>query len=80
MFWHRDLAKQPTVPVLDLSAYVHDLPSTPNVQSFLALDIALDLLLPEDRPARYSRLARKVWDVGGATSSCSSPRRTARTC
>ena len=65
VFWRRDLTVQPNVPVLDLSAYVDDLPSTPNVQAFLGLDIALDLLLAEDRPARYSRLARKVWDVGG---------------
>jgi aspartate aminotransferase-like enzyme len=31
----------------------------------VALDVALDLLLAEDRPARYRRLARRVWASGG---------------
>jgi 2-aminoethylphosphonate-pyruvate transaminase len=65
VFWRNDLVGQPTVPVLDVAAYVDGLPSTPNVQAFVALDVALDLLLAEDRPARYERLARAVWEAGG---------------
>jgi 2-aminoethylphosphonate-pyruvate transaminase len=65
VFWRRDLEMQPTVPVLDLAAHAGELPSTPNVQAFIAIDVALDLLLAEDRPARYERLARKVWQAGG---------------
>jgi 2-aminoethylphosphonate-pyruvate transaminase len=64
VFWQRDLDVQPTVPVLDLAAYVDELPSTPNVQAFVAIDVALDLLLAEDRPARYEHLARQVWEAG----------------
>jgi len=65
VFWRRDLQLYPTVPVLDVGAYADAVPSTPNVQAFLALDIALELLAVEDRPARYRRLARKVWEAGG---------------
>jgi 2-aminoethylphosphonate-pyruvate transaminase len=64
VFWRRDLELHPTVPVLNVGAYVEAIPSTPNVQAFLALDIALDLLAGEDRPARYRRLAHKVWEAG----------------
>ena len=64
VFWRADLAPQPTVPVLDLAPYADGLPSTPNVQAFVALDIALDLLLAEDRPERYRRLAADVREVG----------------
>ena len=45
--------------------YAQGTPSTPNVQAFVALDIALELLATEDRPARYRRLAAKVWEAGG---------------
>lgn len=65
VFWARDLPAYPTVPVLDVAAYAEGLPSTPSVQAVVALDVALDLLLAEDRPARYQRLARKVWEAGG---------------
>jgi 2-aminoethylphosphonate-pyruvate transaminase len=65
VFWAADLELHPTVPVLDVGAYANELPSTPNVQAVVALDVALDLLLAEDRPARYARLARKVWEAGG---------------
>jgi 2-aminoethylphosphonate-pyruvate transaminase len=65
VFWNAALRPQRTTPVLDLAAYVDALPSTPNVQAFVALDIALDLLAAEDRPARYARLAHELWDVGG---------------
>jgi len=64
IFWRRHLRLHPTVPVLDVGAYADAIPSTPNVQAFLALDIALDLLAGEDRPARYERLARRVWEAG----------------
>ncbi len=66
VFWARDLAAQATVPVLDVSAYAEGIPSTPNVQAFIALDIALELLAAEDRAARYRRLAERVWQAGGA--------------
>jgi 2-aminoethylphosphonate-pyruvate transaminase len=66
VFWRRDLDAQATVPVLDLSAYVERVPHTPHVQAYVALDIALDLLAAEDRPARYRRLACHVWESGGA--------------
>jgi 2-aminoethylphosphonate-pyruvate transaminase len=65
VFWRRELEPHRTVPVLDVTAYADAIPSTPNVQAFLALDIALDLLAAEDRPARYARLARRVWEAGG---------------
>ncbi len=65
VFWRNDLGVQRTIPVLDLATYVDDLPGTPNVQAFVALDVALDLLAAEDRPARYRRLARAVWETGG---------------
>jgi 2-aminoethylphosphonate-pyruvate transaminase len=65
VFWRADLSPHATVPVLDLSAYADEIPSTPNVQAFVALDVALDLLRAEDRPARYQRLAHKIWDTGG---------------
>lgn len=64
VFWRRGLERHPTVPVLDVGAYSDAVPSTPNVQAFVALDIALDLLAGEDRPARYARLARRVWEAG----------------
>jgi 2-aminoethylphosphonate-pyruvate transaminase len=67
VFWRADLPGQSSVPVLDVTAYADAIPSTPNVQAFIALDIALDLLAAEDRPARYRRLARCVWDVGGSS-------------
>ncbi len=63
--WLADLSSQATVPVLDVGAYADAMPSTPNVQAFVALDIALDLLAAEDRPARYRRLAEHIWAVGG---------------
>jgi 2-aminoethylphosphonate-pyruvate transaminase len=64
VFWRAGLSGQSAVPVLDVTAYADALPSTPNVQAFLALDIALDLLAAEDRAARYRRLACCVWEVG----------------
>ena len=65
--WFRhDLTAYPSVPVLDVRAHAEGMPSTPNVQAFVALDVALDLLGAEDRPARYRRLAERVWSVGGA--------------
>jgi len=64
VFWRSDLTTYPTAPVLDVATYVDDLPGTPSVQAFVALDIALDLLQAEDRPERYRRLARAVWDAG----------------
>jgi 2-aminoethylphosphonate-pyruvate transaminase len=67
VFWRADLATHPTVPVLDVSAYAGAIPSTPNVQAFIALDIALDLLAGEDRPGRYRRLASRIWERGGET-------------
>jgi 2-aminoethylphosphonate-pyruvate transaminase len=66
VFWRQDLSSEPTVPVLDVAAYADAIPSTPSVQAFVALDIALDLLAAEDRAARYRRLARSVWEAGGA--------------
>ena len=65
VLWRSELPVQRTIPVLDVAAYAHGMASTPNVQAFVALDIALDLLAAEDRPARYERLARHVWAVGG---------------
>jgi 2-aminoethylphosphonate-pyruvate transaminase len=65
VLWRSDLDPQPTVPVLDVGAYARGMASTPNVQAYVALDVALDLLAGEDRPARYARLARHVWSVGG---------------
>jgi 2-aminoethylphosphonate-pyruvate transaminase len=65
VFWSSDLSPQTAVPVLDLGAYVEAIPHTPHVQAFVALDVALDLLAAEDRPARYRRLARHVWQAGG---------------
>jgi 2-aminoethylphosphonate-pyruvate transaminase len=66
VFWSADIQPRPLVPVLDVAAYADAIPTTPNVQAFVALDVALDLLAAEDRPARYRRLARKVWEAGGA--------------
>ena len=65
VFWRSDLEGHPTIPVLDLARCVDELPSTPNVQAFLALEVALDLLAREDRAARYARLAHAVWSYGG---------------
>jgi len=67
VFWRGDLELYPTIPVLDVGAYAEAIPSTPNVQAFVALDVALDLLLAEDRPARYAFLASKVWEAGAAS-------------
>jgi 2-aminoethylphosphonate-pyruvate transaminase len=64
VFFRPDLATYETVPVLDVNAYADAMPSTPNVQAFLALDIALDIFEREDRPARYERLAHHVWKAG----------------
>jgi 2-aminoethylphosphonate-pyruvate transaminase len=64
VFWRRDLRSDCAIPVLDVGAYADAIPSTPNVQAFVALDVALDLLAAEDRPARYRRLADHVWSVG----------------
>jgi 2-aminoethylphosphonate-pyruvate transaminase len=66
VFWRRDLSSEKTVPVLDLAAYVDQVPHTPHVQAYVALDIALDLLAAEDRAERYRRLARRVWEAGGS--------------
>jgi 2-aminoethylphosphonate-pyruvate transaminase len=66
VLWRSGLELHPTVPVLNVGAYARGMASTPNVQAYIALDIALDLLANEDRGARYERLARQVWDVGGA--------------
>jgi 2-aminoethylphosphonate-pyruvate transaminase len=66
VFWRSELRSFPTVPVLDVSAYADAIPHTPNVQAFVALDTALDLLAAEDRPARYRRLAKHIWESGGA--------------
>ncbi len=65
VLWRSDLPTHATVPVLDVGAYARGMASTPNVQAYVALDIALDLLAGEDRPARYERLARHVWATGG---------------
>ncbi len=64
VLWNRDLSSHPTVPVLDVPSYAEGTPSTPNVQAMMALDIALDILETEDRPARYRRLAGAVWAAG----------------
>ena len=66
VFWRSGLTQHPTVPVLDVSAYAHGMASTPNVQAYVALDIALDLLAGEDRPRRYEHLARHIWQAGSA--------------
>jgi 2-aminoethylphosphonate-pyruvate transaminase len=65
VLWKADLETFPTVPVLDVFRYADAIPYTPHVQAFVALDVALDLLADEDRPARYERLARAVWRDGG---------------
>jgi 2-aminoethylphosphonate-pyruvate transaminase len=65
VLWRAELETFPTVPVLDVARYADAIPYTPHVQAFIALDIALDLLASEDRPARYERLARAVWAAGG---------------
>jgi 2-aminoethylphosphonate-pyruvate transaminase len=65
ILWRDDLAVHPTIPVLDVGAYARGMASTPNVQAYVALDIALDILAGEDRPARYQRLARHMWETGG---------------
>jgi 2-aminoethylphosphonate-pyruvate transaminase len=67
VLWRSGLELHRTVPVLNVGAYAHGMASTPNVQAYVGLDIALDLLASEDRPARYERLARHVWQVGSAT-------------
>ena len=64
VLWRSGLELHRTVPVLDVGSYAHGMASTPNVQAYVALDIALDLLGSEDRPARYERLARHVWRRG----------------
>lgn len=63
--WKAELPVYPTFGVLDVGAYATGMPTTPNVQAFVALDIALDLMAAEDRPARYRRLAEHVWHSGG---------------
>lgn len=65
VLWRADLPVHVTVPVLDVGAYARGMASTPHVQAYVALDIALDLLAGEDRPARYERLAQQVWAAGG---------------
>jgi 2-aminoethylphosphonate-pyruvate transaminase len=62
--WKADLPVHPTFGVLDVGAYAEGMPTTPNVQAFVALDIALDLMAVEDRAARYRRLAEYVWHYG----------------
>lgn len=62
--WKADLPLYPTLGVLDVGGYAEGMPTTPNVQAFVALDIALDLMAGEDRPARYRRLAEHVWHSG----------------
>ena len=64
VFWRSGLPLHRCVPVLNVGAYARGMASTPNVQAYVALDIALDLLASEDRPARYERLARRVWAAG----------------
>jgi 2-aminoethylphosphonate-pyruvate transaminase len=64
VFFKADLDGHATVPVLDVTRYHDGMPSTPHVQAFLAMEAALDLLRAEDRPARYERLARAVWEAG----------------
>jgi 2-aminoethylphosphonate-pyruvate transaminase len=65
VFWKRDLSVSPVIPALDVRSYSESMPSTPNVQAFVALDTALDLLAAEDRPGRYRKLAQHVWEIGG---------------
>jgi 2-aminoethylphosphonate-pyruvate transaminase len=65
VFWGRDLEARALSASLDVAAYADSIPTTPNVQAFVALDVALDLLAAEDRPDRYRRLARAVWTSGG---------------
>ncbi|MFI5036457.1 MAG: pyridoxal-phosphate-dependent aminotransferase family protein [Acidimicrobiales bacterium] len=64
VLWDRELTVHPTVPILDVAAYADAMPSTPNVAAIVALDVALDILASEDRPARYRRLVQAVWDAG----------------
>jgi len=64
VLWRRGLPLHKTVPVLDVGAYARGMASTPNVQAYVALDIALDLLGAEDRYARYERLAHHIWQAG----------------
>jgi len=66
VFWRQDLTPEATVPVLNVAAYADEIPGTPNVQAYVALDVALELLAAEDRAERYRHLARRVWDAGGA--------------
>lgn len=66
VFWRSGLDLHRTVPVLNVGAYSHGMASTPNVQAYIALDLALELLEGEDRAARYERLARRVWKAGGS--------------
>ena len=62
--WKTNLPVYPTFGVLDVGAYATGMPTTPNVQAFIALDIALDLMATEDRPTRYRRLAEHMWQAG----------------
>ncbi|HVB92656.1 MAG TPA: aminotransferase class V-fold PLP-dependent enzyme [Acidimicrobiales bacterium] len=64
VLWKRELRSYPTVPVLNVPAYADGIPSTPNIQAMIGLDVALDILESEDRPARYHRLVRAVWTAG----------------
>ena len=64
VFWNVDLVSRAAVPVLDIGGYAEGTPSTPHVQAMLALDAALEILGGEDRPARYERLCRHVWQAG----------------
>lgn len=65
VWWRRDLKGRSPIPVLDVTAYSESIPSTPNVPAMIALDAALDILMSEDRPSRYRRLASAVWRSGG---------------
>ena len=63
VFHRHELAAQPTLPVLDVTAHTDALPSTPNVAAFVSLGIVLDLHSTASRRDRYARLAKHVWSA-----------------
>jgi 2-aminoethylphosphonate-pyruvate transaminase len=64
VLFSRALEGRTVTPALDVVRYSEGIPTTPNVHAYIALDVALDVLLEEDRPGRYRRLANRVWQAG----------------
>ncbi len=66
VIWDRSLGvNKDVLPYLRIKDYIADnIPCTLNTNAIMALDVALDLYLVEDRPKRYEEISSYIREIG----------------